>query len=213
MYALNFVSENESEGAMKIGRFQSLNCFAKAWVVFAIILAQGRQAIAQHEYQACTDPALGPRACDWEYEGCENVRLPSGYVMPMHADYTSSFPEASQYLGNLDTPYYDPDGYLALMELGDVPEMDIFDATGSGDWENFAYTTGRVVAARITDGAEDPEIDKPKILMVAGIHSNEWIAQEVCLGYIDWLVQSANDNPGYGNDHEKVAEMLKRRSG
>jgi hypothetical protein len=171
--------------------------------LLSIIMLEG----ASEAYAGwCEDPANGTRACDTLDYGCPMVtNSPGQNSGEFHADYASQV-ETENYLEFLDSPSFDRNGYMSRIDLGTSLEMFYSYET---DWlKSDIFRVAEMVAVRITEHADSAAIDRPKILLLAGTHSNEWIAQEVLLQLVDWLVQSANGNPGYGDFQGEVQDLL-----
>ena len=63
-----------------------------------------------------------------------------------------------------------------------------------------------LLAVRVTLDANARDVTKPAILLAAGVHPQEWIAQETALGLVDWLVRAANGKAPY-DDPAEVARV------
>jgi len=160
----------------------------------------------------CDDPSgWGLRACDDTDSACpEMYEWPPYTPFPpsgsWHADF-SAFEEAGQYLSNLDA-MVDTGGFMKVMGLGESPGMDI-STTAAATGVSFDGS-GSMRVVRIAADAESPSLDKPVVLLVAGVHAHEWIPQETALGLVDWLVKSANGEFPWNKetDYAEVIEIL-----
>ncbi|MCK9461045.1 MAG: hypothetical protein M0R80_15535, partial [Proteobacteria bacterium] len=111
--------------------------------------------------------------------------------------------EAHDYLKDLDEDVDDTGvQYLALIQLGDPKylnlQLDEEATTLKPDTEMWAV--------RVTKDADNRDVTKPAILLAAGVHPQEWIAQETALGLVDWLVRAAHGVAPY-NDPDEVARV------
>lgn len=174
-----------------------------AFVASLILLTHATTVSAD----VCDDPAAGPRACDYTDTNCPPSESGAPIASRLHSDY-ASYPEAEDYLLDLQAPPFDSDDFMTVMDLGDSSILGY--VAWIGGLSNNKFSEGTIWVARVTEDASDVDTDRPRILLVCGAHPNEWIAQETCLGYIDWLVQSANNNPGYTADHAAVVDLLSR---
>ncbi len=127
------------------------------------------------------------------------VPLYYGFIV----DYASNF-ESNFYLEKLNQ--LDAGGYLELVVPGNSVALDIspYDTQYSPGIES------QLIAARVSQSAGSSEMEVPALLLNCGVHAYEWIPQEVCLGYVDYLVKAANGLYPYMADKQKVMDILEK---
>ena len=185
-------------------------------VVFSIFVSWGGSD-ARAEYCDEATAVEGLRACDDQYaDGCSSCYSSiTGVHGTWEADY-SSFREAEGYLDDLDADIDGIEGnYMEIIDLGFVPGMEIpIDDTATYDGTAAQLlASGVMTVVRLTEDADLPieSDEKPAILLVCGIHAHEWLPQEVCLGYVDWLVKAANEFGYAAPDSDYARDLLGRR--
>ena len=179
-----------------------------AIVISALFCASfASEALADPCIPSATDPD-GMRTCD-----TVNWLCPSHTGFPpdnrLEANYTTDT-EAGSFLYYLFLMSFfaGPPNYMTVIPLGVALELDIeVSSTAGSTLENNAP----MYAVRITEGADDPDVTKPALLLNAGVHPQEWIAQETALGLVDWLVRAANDKAPYQSDTTRVRNLLAER--
>jgi hypothetical protein len=122
--------------------------------------------------------------------------------LSFRSDYASNI-ESEGYLEALDGQH-DGNDYLALIDLGDSPMLDW---PLSSSWPGPEFDRPFLVA-RVADDPSAQSVTRPAILLVCGLHAHEWIPQEVCLGYVDYLVKAANDEAPYAVFGDDVRDLL-----
>ncbi|MCK9460868.1 MAG: hypothetical protein M0R80_14615 [Proteobacteria bacterium] len=113
--------------------------------------------------------------------------------------------EAHEYLRDLDDAVDGTSGeYLAVMPLGAPRFLEL--QLGEAASGMKVDPEIEMLAVRVTQDANDRDVTKPTILLTAGVHAQEWIAQDTALGLVDWLVRAANGRAPY-NDPAEVARV------